>query len=119
MLKKIISRKFKRLLSMKTLFIVINVLFVLSVILMFLLLNVDVIIKCILFVVVFLIYKAIENLLADISREKQKIITVNKRFTHKNDDTGAIEVKKEDFQQAILYLYEIENSIANNIANRE
>lgn len=97
---------------MITLSVVVNEIFVLSVILMLLLLNTDVVIKCILFVIVFLVYKAIENLLADISREKQKIITVNKRFTHKNDDTGAIEVKKEDFQQAILYLYEIENQIA-------
>lgn len=112
MVKKIISRKLKKLFSMITLSVVVNEIFVLSVILMLLLLNTDVVIKCILFVIVFLVYKAIENLLADISREKQKIITVNKRFTHKNDDTGAIEVKKEDFQQAILYLYEIENQIA-------
>lgn len=112
MVKKIISRKIKKLLSMQTLSVVINVLFVLSVILLLLLLNTDVIVKCILFVIVFLVYKAIENLLTDISREKQKIITVNKRFTHKNDETGAIEVRKEDFQQAILFLYELENQIA-------
>lgn len=104
---------------MKTLFIVLNLLFVAFIGYMLIFVKTDVIIKYIIIIGVFLIYKLIENLLADISREKQKIITINKRFTHKNDDTGAIEVKKEDFQQAILYLYEIENSIANNIANRE
>lgn len=112
MLKKILSRKIKKLFTMKALFVVINLLFVCVVSSVILFVNIDVVLKVLAFLIAFMIFKFVENLLIEISKEKQKITTPTKRFTHKNDDTGAIEVRKEDFQQAILYLYEIENQIA-------
>ena len=112
MLKKILSRKIKKFLSMKTLFVIVNLLFILSVVCLILLTTVDDVIKCILVLIAFLVFKIVENFLEEVASEKSKSIKVNKRFTHKNDETGAIEVRKEDFQQAILYLYELENQIA-------
>ena len=97
---------------MQTLFVLLNITYILSALAIHLLLNVDDGIKTLLYVIAFLMFKVLENLLEEITREKNKTIKVSKRFTHKNDDTGAIEVRKEDFQEAILYLYELENQIA-------
>lgn len=119
MLKKIVGKRLKRLFSIKTMFILLDVILALSVVVLLLLNNIDSVVKCIIFVVIFMVYEALVTLLEDIIKEKQKELRINKRFTHKNDETGAIEIKKEDFQQAILYLYELENNIANNMSDRE
>ena len=111
MLKKILGRKLKKFLSMQTLFVVLNIVFVTSVMLVFLVSKKDAVVNVFCFAIIYIVYKIIENFLYDIVREKQKVITPTKRFTHKNDDTGAIEVRREDLQEAILYLYEIENQI--------
>lgn len=111
MLKKILSRKIKKIFTMKTLFVLLDLIFVFAVMFMIIFVNADEILKVILFVSTFLVYKVFESLLLEIAKEKQNPIRINRRFTHKNDETGAIEVKKEDFQQAILRLYEFENKI--------
>lgn len=112
MLKRILSRKIKKIFTMKTLFVVLNLLFVFVVSAVILFTDIDEVLKVLAFIIAFMIFKAVENLFIEISREKQKILIPKKRFTHKNDDTGTIEVRKEDFQQAILFLYEVENQIA-------
>lgn len=112
MIKRILGRKLKKLLSMQTLFVVLNIVFVTSVMLVFLVSKKDAIVNVFCFAIIYIVYKVIENFLYDIVKEKQKVIKSTKRFTHKNSDTGAIEVKREDLQEAILYLYEIENQIA-------
>ena len=97
---------------MQTAFVVINIIYLSSLIAITLVSKKDAIVNAFAYLLIFVVYKAVENLLLEINREKQKIVTPTKRFTHKNDDTGAIEVRKQDFQEAILYLYEIENQIA-------
>lgn len=97
---------------MQTLFVVLDIIFVASVMSVFLVSKKDAVVNVFCFAIIYIVYKVLENFLYDIMKEKQKIVTPTKRFTHKNDDTGAIEVRKQDFQEAILYLYEIENQIA-------
>ena len=112
MIKRILSRKFKKLFSMQTAFVVINIIYLLSLVVITLVSKKDAIVNAFAYLFIFMVYKAVESLLLEINRENQKVIRPSKRFTHKNDDTGAIEVRKEDFQEAILYLYELENQIA-------
>lgn len=57
----------------------------------------------------------VENLLSEINKEKRKelkIIRPNKRFTHKNEETGAIELQSKDISEAVLFLYDVENKIS-------
>jgi len=111
MIAKILKRKFAKLLSIKTVIVAINLLFVLGVIATLLFTDIDDVLKCLAFLVAFIIYKVADNFIDEIIKEKSKIVTPKRRFTHKNDDTGAIEIRKEDFQQAIIYLYDLENKI--------
>jgi len=112
MLKKILKRKFKKLFSMQTAFVVINIVFILVITSVHFFTKIDDMLKVFIYLLAFIIFKIVENILDELTVEKTKVIRPSKRFTHKNDDTGAIEVRKEDLQEAILYLYELENQIA-------
>ena len=112
MLKKILGRKIKKFCSMQTAFVVINIIYILSLVLITLISKKEAMVNVFAYLLIFMVYKAVENLLLEINKEKSKTIKPSKRFTHKNDDTGAIEIRKEDWQGAILYLYELENQIA-------
>ena len=111
MIIKILKRKFRKLLSIKTVIVTINLIFVLGVMATLLFADIDDVLKCLAFLIAFVVYKSVENFIDEIIKEKSKIVRPKRRFTHKNDDTGAIEIRKEDFQQAIIYLYDLENKI--------
>lgn len=111
MIAKILKRKFAKFLSIKTVIVTINLIFVLGVMATLLFTDIDNVLKCLAFLVAFLIYKVVENFIDEIIKEKEKVIRPKKRFTYKNEDTGAIEIKNKDIPEAVLFLYEMENKI--------
>ena len=113
MFKKIMGRKLKSLFTTSNAIVVINLAYVLAMVFMLTCLRWDDVFKAIVFLMAYMVLKGLEDLIHEINRETHKVIRVNKRFTHKNDETGAIEIRKEDFQQAILLLYELENKLDN------
>ena len=69
--------------------------------------------KIILAIVMFIVVEFICWIFKIICEEEKQIPKINKRFTHKNE-FNALYVKKSEWQEAIMYLAELEDYIHGN-----
>ncbi len=66
--------------------------------------------KIVIYIVLFLGYRVCNGIFTEVEKDDARIPILSKRFTERLDD-GSIGVKKEYAQEAILYLYEIEEKL--------
>ena len=69
--------------------------------------------KMALLIVLCFIFSIISLLHMDQEKKGHPLPESPKRFTHRNRD-GAVEVRREDWEEAVIYLYEVEEHIKRN-----
>ena len=109
MVKKYFSNLKKKFLSIQTAFVVKEVVNIAG-LLVLMLVDFNVVAKVIIFAFLYALHYMVSEIISACVQEKQNIPKLSKRFT-KTDEDGAVKIEKEDLQQAILYLYEIEEKL--------
>lgn len=109
MIKKYFKRIKNKLLTLQTLKLVTEIIFVaLSELLYFL--PITNMIKTLIFGGLFIMFMVIFSIINEVEKEKQSLPRMTKRFTRLSDD-GAVVIDENKYREAILYLYELEDRI--------